>query len=95
MEPAQRAFVAEVEAYETGLFRGSWEEIGELLSAISKALALVDSAAGQLVFTPIGAPVNVEWFTPADSRDQFAGFGESAAEVYLTPIEVPLPDPLY
>jgi len=91
MEPAQQAFVAEVEAYETGLFRGSWEEIGELLSAVSEALAQVDSMAGQLVFTPIGAPVSVEWLTPPDSRDQFAGFGESAAEVYLTPIDVAIP----
>lgn len=91
MESAQAAFAAEVEAYETGLFRGSWEEVGELLSAVSDALAQLDTLGGPLSFTPIGTPVTVEWLTAPDQRDQFAGFGESAIEVYLTPVEITLP----
>jgi hypothetical protein len=91
MEPAQAAFAAEVEAYETGLFRGSWEEVGELLSSVSDALAQLDTLGRPLSFTPIGTPVTVEWLTAPDQRDQFAGFGESAIEVYLTPVGITLP----
>lgn len=91
MESAQAAFAAEVEAYETGLFRGSWEEVGELLGAVSDALARLDTLGGPLSFTPIETPVTVEWLTAPDQRDQFAGFGESAMEVYLTPVGITLP----
>ena len=91
MEAAQAAFAAEVEAYETGLFRGSWEEVGELLSAVSDALAQLDTLGGPLSFAPIGTPVTVEWLTTPDPRDQFAGFGESAIEVYLTPLGLTVP----
>ena len=70
MEQAQAAFTSEVEAYETGPFRGSWEEIGEFLSAVSSALAQVDTLVRRLSFTQIGAPVNVEWLTAPDRRDQ-------------------------
>ncbi len=52
MESAQAAFAAEVEAYETGLFRGSWEEVGELLSAVSDALAQLDTLGGPLTLRP-------------------------------------------
>lgn len=91
MEPAQAAFAAEVEAYETGLFRGTWEEVGELLNAASDALARLDTLGGPLSFAPIGTPATVEWLTAPDQRDQFAGFGESALEVYLTPVGISLP----
>ncbi|MGO9583457.1 MAG: DUF4062 domain-containing protein [Acidimicrobiales bacterium] len=91
MEPAQADFADEVEAYRTGLFRGSWEEIGELLAAVSDALANLSTMAGQLTFTPVGAPVNVEWLTAPDTRPQFAGFGESMLETYLTPLGVTVP----
>lgn len=86
MDPDQQRFVAEVEAYPTGLFRGSWGEIGELLAAVSEALAKVDAIAGRLVFTPLDHAVAVSWLTPPDPRDQFAGFGRSTLEVYLTPL---------
>lgn len=91
MEPAQADFADEVEAYRTGLFRDTWEEIGELLSAVSDALVNLSTITGQLTFTPLGAPVNVEWLTPPDSQDRFAGFGESALEIYLTPLGAALP----
>lgn len=91
MGSAQAAFAAEVEAYETGLFRGSWEEVGELLNAVSDALAQLDTLGGPLSFTPIGTPVTVQWLTAPDQRDQFAGFGASAMEVYLTPVGIALP----
>lgn len=85
MESAQAAFAEEVEAYQSGLFRGSWEEIGELLSEVSAALSNLETLSGQLVFTPLGAPINVGWLTVPDPRDQFSGFGHSSLEVYLTP----------
>jgi Domain of unknown function (DUF4062) len=85
MEPAQQRFAEEVEAYQTGLFRGAWEEIGELLNAVSEALSNLDALTGQLVFTPLGQPVGVGWLTTPDRRDPFSGLGQSALEVYLTP----------
>jgi hypothetical protein len=91
MESAQVAFAAEVEAYATGLFRGSWEEVGELLSAVSHALAQLETLGGPLSFAPIGTPVTVDWLTSPDPRDQFAGFGDSAMEAYLTPVGITLP----
>lgn len=91
LEPTQAGFVAEVEAYQTGLFRGSWEELGELLSAVSDALREVDKLSSPLTFTPIGAPASVDWRTPPDPRDQYAGFGDSALEVYLTPLGLTVP----
>ena len=87
MEPTQVQFAEEVEAYQTGLFRGFWDEVGQLLNAVSGALSNLDALAGRLVFTPIGAPVGVSWLTPTDARDQFSGFGQSALEVYLTLIQ--------
>lgn len=91
MEPTQVQFAEEVEAYQTGLFRGSWDEVGQLLNAVSGALSNLDALAGRLVFTPIGAPVGVSWLTPTDARDQFSGFGQSALEVYLTPLSTTMP----
>lgn len=35
--------------------------------------------------------MTVEWLTAPDPRDQFAGFGESGVEVYLTPMGITLP----
>jgi len=52
MEPTQVQFAEEVEAYQTGLFRGSWDEVGQLLNAVSGALSNLDALAGRLVFTP-------------------------------------------
>lgn len=86
MSAAQQRFAEEVEAYQTGLFRSSWEEIGELLSAVSEALSNRDALAGRLVFTPVGQPVNVGWLNPPDQRDPLSGLGQSALEVYLTPL---------
>jgi hypothetical protein len=88
LDPAQRKFVEEVEAYQTGLFRGSWEEVGELLEEAAKALSNLESVTGSLVFTPLANPVEVGWRTPPDAGDQFSGFLQSAVEVYLTPIGV-------
>lgn len=87
MDPDQQQFAADVEAYPTGLFRGSWEEIGELLSAVSDAVVHVDALTGRLVFTPLGGAVDVSWLTTPDPCDQFAGFGQSTLEVYLTPLD--------
>jgi len=59
-----------------------------LLEEAAKALSNLESVTGGLVFTPLGAPVEVGWRTPPDSRDQFSGFLQSAVEVYLTPVGV-------
>jgi hypothetical protein len=92
METTQAKFAEEVEAYPTGLFRGSWDEVGELLEEAAKALSNLESVTGGLVFTPLGVPVEVRWRTPPDARDQFSGFLQSALEVYLTPVGVTVSD---
>ena len=88
METAQGRFAEEVEAYPTGLVRGSWDEVGELLEETAKALSNLESLTGGLVFTPLRAPIEVGWRTPPDARDRFSGFLQSALEVYLTPLGV-------
>lgn len=90
MDPLQREFAAEVEAYPSGLFRASFAEVGELLAEAGRALRDVPAATGALVFSPVAAPVNIGWRTPPDPRDQFAGFGSPGLEVYLTPVDRPL-----
>ncbi|MGP0109163.1 MAG: hypothetical protein ACLPR9_09945 [Acidimicrobiales bacterium] len=90
MERRQAEFVAEVEKYETGLFRGSFGEIGELLFEVGKALRDLPAVTGALVFTPIGRKVEVAWRTPSDTRDPFNGLGSPTLEMYLTPIGLTL-----
>jgi len=51
------------------VFRGSWEEIGELLEGVSAALSDMEALTGRLVFTPLGRAVEVGWLTRPDERD--------------------------
>jgi hypothetical protein len=87
MDSEQTAFVAEVEAYPTGLFRGSFAEVGELLAEAGKALRELPGATGGLAFTPLRSPVEVRWRTPVNPRAQTFDAGSPGLEVYLTPVD--------
>lgn len=88
MEAEQVAFAAEVEAYQAGVFRGSFSDVGELLAESGKALRDLPAATGQLVFAPIGHAVEVRWRTAPEERSTFTDGGPPGVEVYLSPIGV-------
>jgi hypothetical protein len=88
MDAQQVAFAAEVEAYQAGVFRSSFSDVGELLAESGKALRDLPAATGQLVFAPIGRAVEVRWRTSPEERSTFTDGGPPGVEVYLSPIGV-------
>jgi hypothetical protein len=90
MEPRQAAFAAEVEAYPSGLFRGSYSDVGDLLAQVGPALRDIPAATGSLVFAPVTSPVKVGWRTSRGPGPSNRGLGDPEIEVYLTPVDLAL-----
>jgi hypothetical protein len=87
MEPQQAEFAAEVEAYPSGLFRGSYSDIGDLLAQAGQALRELPAATGDLMFTPVVKPIDVGWRTPSEAGNWNTRITDPEIEIYLTPID--------
>ena len=79
-EPRQAEFIAEVEAYRTGVFRGTFSGLPDLLEKLGPALTAASEALQPLTPRPLATPVVVPW------RDRERGFGVgSILETHVLP----------
>jgi hypothetical protein len=60
-ELLQAGFIDRVEEYRTGVFRGSFVGVGDLLAAVAGAIREVALAPPPLVWRPLAAPMTVAW----------------------------------
>ena len=82
-EPRQEAFLLEVEAYQTGVFRGTFTDTADLLRKLKAALAA--AAATMQPMRPRPLPVRVE--VPWRARGRALDAGRSPAlETHIFPI---------
>lgn len=88
LESAQAAFVAEAEAYSTGLFRDSFEDAVDLQPKVVRALRNLRATELESGWVPLEAPVSVEWRDLWESPPGLGG-GAGAAEIelYAVPVE--------
>ena len=61
LEPAQAEFVAEIEAYSTGLFRASFANAVDLQAEVASALRNLPQSVGSIVWSPLPQPAPIEW----------------------------------
>jgi hypothetical protein len=87
VEPRQQAFIEEVEAYASGLFRASFRTTAELLIEVAKVVRELEQGPAPLVWRRLPGPVEVAW-----RRDTAGGVpvrssgGEHVFEVYIRPV---------
>lgn len=62
-EPRQAEFIAAVEAYGTGVFRGAFADTGDLLGRLETALATASESIQPMQPWPLSATVAVPWRT--------------------------------
>jgi hypothetical protein len=88
LESAQAAFVAEVEAYSTGLFRNSFVDAVDLQPKVVRALRNLPATGLDSGWVPLGAPVSVEWRDMWKSPPgQRGGSGAAEIELHAAPVE--------
>lgn len=82
-EPRQQAFLAEVEAYQTGVFRGTFTDTADLLRKLRAALTAAAATIQPMRPRKLLAAVEVPWRTP----DRPSGAVRSAVlETHVLPI---------
>jgi hypothetical protein len=69
----QAAFIAKVENYETGVWRHTFSDAGNLISQLENALAVAAEAIQPAGSSAIAAPVSVPWLEP--TRGLYSGGG--------------------
>ncbi len=89
-ELRQAEFIRKVEDYETGTWRHSFKNIGDLLSQIERALATAAEALQPVVPRELAAPVIVPWREA--ERGIYTGAG-TVLETHIIPLDgaAPLP----
>jgi hypothetical protein len=84
-EPEQLDFIKRVEDYETGVVRGTFGDIGQLIERLASAVETASAAVTPVVPRPIGAvAIAVPW-RPVD-RGMYTGAGV-VLETHVLPIE--------
>ena len=81
-EPRQQAFVDEIEAYQTGVFRGTFTDTGDLLGQLKDALAEAAALIQPMRPRQLDHVVGVPW----RSGDRAAGWGQPALETHVIPV---------
>lgn len=88
LESAQATFVAEVEAYSTGLFRDSFVDAIDLQPKVVRALRNLPATGLDSGWAPLGAPVGVEWQDMWKSPpSQRSAGGAAEIELHAVPVE--------
>jgi hypothetical protein len=83
-EPRQTAFISEVEAYATGIFRDTFKDTGELLGKLREALAAGAATIQPMRPRRLGAPVAIPW-RPEDRS--FGYVGGIVLETHVVPVD--------
>lgn len=82
-EPRQAEFIARVESYATGVFRGTFENTADLLGQLRDAMAAAGAALQPMRARPLVTPLTVPW----RQGDRFmTGGGGVRLETYLVPV---------
>lgn len=81
-EPRQAEFIARVEAYATGVFRGTFNDTGDLLGKLEQALATAAVSIQPMRPRPLMGPIAVPW-RPEERR--FGGSGV-VLETHVIPV---------
>ncbi len=82
-ETAQSEFIARVENYSAGVFRGSFKTVADLLTAAAGAVRALEEAPPPLTWRPLAAPIAVPW----EARPQRGAYsGSTILECHVLPI---------
>ncbi len=88
--PEQTAFIKRVENYETGVWRHTFSDAGDLISQLEGALATASEALQPAVATPLASAVSVPWL---ESRSGiYTGYG-TVLETHVIPVGTVAPLP--
>jgi hypothetical protein len=82
----QQTFVAEVEAYSTGLFRDSFTDAVDLQAKVAAALRTLPDRAAVLEWLPLQAPVAIEWRPEWAQPRQARDTSDTVLDVYAVPV---------
>jgi hypothetical protein len=84
-EPAQLEFVRRVEAYTTGLFRGSFTTTSELQTGVVGALQNLATRPAPLRWRSMSEPLEVQWRTQFEQRDLTSSHYTAVLELHFIP----------
>jgi hypothetical protein len=82
----QTEFIARVENYAQGKFRGSFTNTPELLAGVVQALRDVQSAPAALEWISLERPLEPEWVWKSDRTWGYVSGGGTILEVHLLPV---------
>ncbi|MES2211079.1 MAG: DUF4062 domain-containing protein [Chloroflexota bacterium] len=82
-EPAQTAFLREVQDYRSGIFRKSFDDVADLLDKLGDALAEAATTRRPLVWRNLAQPVTVPW---REQRSTSWSNEGTVLEVHLLPV---------
>jgi len=83
VEPAQREFIDEVEAYPSGLFRASFTTTAELLTAATGFVRDLEQVQPTLTWRALPEPISVGWRSDRHDGTQARYGGRHLFEVYV------------
>lgn len=87
VEPRQQAFIEEVEAYASGLFRASFGTMAELLIEVAKVVRELEQGPAPLAWRRLPALAEVAWRRDtAGGRPGRSPGGEHVFEIYIRPV---------
>jgi hypothetical protein len=87
VEPRQQAFIEEVEAYASGLFRASFRTMAELLIEVAKVVRELEQGPAPLAWRRLPALAEVAWRRDtAGGRPGRSPGGEHVFEIYIRPV---------
>lgn len=86
MEPLQRALLDQLEAYGTGVFRGSFSSTADLITKVTAVVRDLENNPSKLDFAPLTDDVEYSWRGDWHGASGFRQHSDSMVELHVRPV---------